>query len=73
MPTTNELSKRTVNNLEILLQEMAHAIRASGLRFMIVKIVHFLRVPVQLIEYGVRFVKVNLGGWDCHNSIYDSL
>ena len=52
---------------------MAHAIRASGLRFMIVKIVHFLRVPVQLIEYGVRFVKVNLGGWDCHNSIYDSL
>jgi hypothetical protein len=27
----------------------------------------------RLVERGVRFVKVNLGGWDYHDSIYDKM
>lgn len=27
----------------------------------------------RLVERGVRFVKVNLGGWDYHNGIYDRM
>ena len=55
VPSGNELSKRTTNDFEVLLHEIAHLFHASGLIFVISQVLHFFRIPLQVVE--LIFVK----------------